>query len=261
MRQVRLSRSDINGEENRMGFLSEERASSVQNKSLNLKQTPADIWEYDDAGKTSSPILSLKDGWSFANSKLQYPVYPELNYLPPIGIPTFWFTSVVPDWALDCTDGAGDDFATYPELDNEIFKQFLADFTTSFGATDDDINFTMPDLRGIHPIIGGTNELVEVQMKNPNGSAGGVLYGSGTYYSGGAVGELILDASRRLYGYTRGENYRSQGYGALYYSTAVSGGSDGSDDYYCRFDSDRVIPTDTMNRVVTFGSTIIVRFE
>ena len=46
-----------------MGFLSDERASSVQNKSLNLKQTPADIWEYDDANKTSPPTLRLKEGW------------------------------------------------------------------------------------------------------------------------------------------------------------------------------------------------------
>ena len=55
-----------------MGFISEERASSVQNKSLNLKQTPADIWEYDDAGKTDSPKLSLKDGWSMVD--ILYPI-------------------------------------------------------------------------------------------------------------------------------------------------------------------------------------------
>ena len=55
-----------------MGFLSDERASSVQNKSLNLKQTPADIWEYDDAMKTDSPKLSLKDGWSMVD--ILYPI-------------------------------------------------------------------------------------------------------------------------------------------------------------------------------------------
>lgn len=91
---------------------------------------------------------------------------------PPVGIPTFWFTSVLPDWALDCGDGAtGYEFNDYPELDNEIFRQFLADFS-DFASADDTTTFDMPDLQGMFMRLAGTNG----------------IYGT-SYYIGGEVGD------------------------------------------------------------------------
>lgn len=46
-----------------MAFLNQDRTSSIQNDRLNLKQTPADIWEYSDVNSDSTPTLSLKETW------------------------------------------------------------------------------------------------------------------------------------------------------------------------------------------------------
>lgn len=50
-----------------MAFINQDRKSSIQSDRLNLKQTPADIWEYDDSGAEETPVLSLKSPWTLAS--------------------------------------------------------------------------------------------------------------------------------------------------------------------------------------------------
>lgn len=183
------------------------------------------------------------------------------SYRPPIGVPTFWFTSL-PDWALDCTDGGEYLWADYPELDNDIFKGFLNSFTTDFGASidtnADGLSFNMPDLRGINSIIAGTNDLIAI--KDVEGED------TENYYDGGDVGELIRDAIREIIG-TAGYfvgRYEMIGWGAFRTYPAGHNVHANGTDYltrYINFAASRVVPVANNNRVASFGCSLIVRFE
>lgn len=132
-----------------MAFINQDRTSSIQSDRLNLKQTPADIWEYDDANTDSTPTLSLKSPWKFSG-----------EFRPPIGIPTFWFSSL-PDWAIAFDDGSGPyDWDDYPELDNATFKAMLTIWSNAgWMSAYDGTSFYVPDLKGLFPRISGTNAI------------------------------------------------------------------------------------------------------
>ena len=167
------------------------------------------------------------------------------NYLPPIGIPTLWFTSVIPDWALDCTDGAtGYTFADYPELDNEIFRQFLADFT-DFNSADNTTTFDMPDLQGMFGRLAGTNG----------------IYGAGIHI-GGAVGDYTAHQfqnhahnHRHSMGVSTDDNY----HGSAYPRTSNDYSSTNYTNYTAANPSSGNYGSET--RPASFSNTLIVRFE
>lgn len=152
-----------------MAFINQDRKTSIQSDRLNLKQTPADIWEYDDANTDSTPTLSLKSPWKFSG-----------EFRPPIGIPTLWFLSL-PDWALAFDDGSGPYlWEDYPELDTAAFKAMLAPWSTAgWMSAYDASQFYVPDLRGMALQIAGTNAVR--------------MMANGSGYDGGDVGDYDAD--------------------------------------------------------------------
>ena len=83
--------------------------------------------------------------------------------LPPIGVPTLWFTAK-PDWALDFGNGATTKYlwANYPGLNNTRFKDMLT-FLQTHGHMGtrawDTSGFYVPDLRGLVPVCNGVNAI------------------------------------------------------------------------------------------------------
>ena len=225
------------------------RTNVIGNEGLDTAQNPINIFEWNDPDKSSSPTIRTKSPYNFESKNISATgdisadgVFN--NYRPPIGIPTFWFTSVLPDWALDCTDGAGYDFATYPELDNEHFKQFLADFT-DFDSADDTTTFDMPDLKGMFGRLAGTNG----------------IYGAGIHV-GGAVGgytahqfEIHAHNHRHSMGVSTDDNY----HGSAYPRTSNDNSSTNYTNYTAANPSSGNYGSET--RPASFSNTILVRFE
>lgn len=170
---------------------------------------------------------------------------------PPIGIPTMWFTSVVPDWAIAFDDGSGPyDWVDYPEFDNATFKAMLTIWSTAgWMSAHDETSFYVPDLQGMFARIAGTNG----------------VYGSGIH-AGGSVGDYTAHQLQ-----DHGHNHRhlawsnNDDHAHSPYDTAQGTSYDTSNGYRIPTSYDAAVPSSgnhgAETRPCSFSVKIIVRFE
>jgi hypothetical protein len=76
----------------------------------------------------------------------------------PLGLPSLWFSPVLPSWAIWGDDKAYHTWVDVPNLNNVNFKNFLTAFSDNGWMTAyDDVGFYVPDLRGMFPRFAGTS--------------------------------------------------------------------------------------------------------